>query len=323
MDGEAGPPVSRRIIGFDQRRLAFLHRRKIKPFMRRVEPRHLDLPDAVLRLPRDLDQVAVGQCCAVTKGKRTGLDRAGDGTPDIDDGKAVHHQFIRLVGKDVAKPLFRRPLGVVVMDHRGWLAHGLRPAKPVACRAAGVVENDNAARTRHSGDQVARLCLIDGGQRGIIMKITHRAVMPDQHETGMVQIKDAAAAVPDLDLAVIILAIMLGGVSACLRGVIDGIAAIRRQILQAGTNTGLRCGHVGFPFPGNRVGLAAQVITAGRRRPSAFPASARRPTPQGSEQDTRSPGQCRSQAAGIRSPPARWRGASAPPCRSPTPETTF
>lgn len=152
------------------------------------------------------------------------------------------------------------------MARARWLAHGLRAAKTVACGAAGMVENDDTSRTCYPHDQRSCLILIDRRKRGIIMKIGDGAVMPDQLEARMIQIKVAAAAIPDLDLAVVILAVMLGGRAARLRGVIDGTASIRRcQISQAGTNAVPGCCHGGSPF------LTSQLAQRQVQRRSAAP----------------------------------------------------
>ena len=83
-----------------------------------VEACHLNPTDPVLRLTGHLDKITICQRGAVAKGQRVGLHPAGDGSSDINDRKATGQEVIRLVRQDFAKPLFRRPRRVVIMDHR-------------------------------------------------------------------------------------------------------------------------------------------------------------------------------------------------------------
>ena len=118
MDGKTRAPVGGRIIGLDQRHLALLHAREVIPFMVGVEARHLNLADPVLGLARHPDKITIRQCGAAAKGQRVSLDPASDGPSDINDREAAGQEVISLVRQDFAKPLFRRPGRVVIMDHR-------------------------------------------------------------------------------------------------------------------------------------------------------------------------------------------------------------
>ena len=123
--------------------------------------------------------VGVEAAC-VGDGERPAFDRVADRTPHLNDGKAAGEQGFGLLAHQIAHPLRRRPLRIIVVHAAHRVSDLGGGAQRVVGGAQSMIEHDDPVGAALGHNQPFHLRVVDPADFILVIKIGHPGRMMDK-----------------------------------------------------------------------------------------------------------------------------------------------